>query len=170
MLAGNMKLNHFLAIAAVAVAAGAGILYVSCDGGSKPAPTASTATPDTATAKSPVAPDKPAATDSPAAAPKPAVVGPSERPVDVAVMQWRGKNLGSSKLKDASKGQPFKVSVYQDSGEKTVNRVKVDLNRNGKWDEKWTFDGDKIKRKVAPKDDEVYSESYKWADGAWKKK
>ena len=99
----------------------------------------------------------------------PAGGGPSERPVDKDVMQWAGKSLGSDKLKDVTKGRPYKVNLYQDSGKSTMNRAKLDLNRNDKWDEKWTFDGPNITRQVAPADDENYTETYIWNGSAWAK-
>ena len=108
--------------------------------------------------------------DKPADKPAPAIDGPSERPVDVVVMGYRGKALGAKKKKDVTKGKPFKVNVYQDAGKSTVNRAKIDLDRDDKFDEKWTFDGDTISRKVSPNDDESYTEEYVWDGKAWAKR
>lgn len=167
MLAGRMKLNHFLIVLVLVLAGGTAVVALTCDfsgdertvaapepGPPKPAPprVSPNQTPD----------------PSPAPAPVPAG-GPSERPVDVAVMQWRGKNLGAAKKKDVTKGKPFKVNVYQDAGKSEVNRVKLDLDRDDKFDEKWTFDGDSITRQVAPNDDESYTETYVWSGDAWVK-
>ncbi len=165
MLAGNMKLKTFLAVAAIIGVAAVALIYISCDGSE---PKAGADAKPTATARETTTtnPSKP----EPAAATTAAATAGGKRAVDVAVMSWRGKDLGAKKKKDVSKGKPFKINVYQDGGKATVNRVKVDLDRDGKWDEKWTFDGDKIKRKVSPNDDENYSDKYKWVNGAWKKK
>lgn len=71
--------------------------------------------------------------------------------------------------KAVSKGKPFKVNVYQDAGAPTANRVEVDLDRewDEKWDEKFTFEDGTITRKVAPADDEVYTQSYRWDGKEW---
>ena len=163
MLAGRMKLNHFLLIVGAFAIAGIALLVWTCD--------TSSTTPQP-TAERPTTPERPVekpATPSPAAAPQPQVDGPAERDVDRAIMQWAGKNLGSDKIKDAVKNQSFKVNLYQDAGQSVMNRAKVDLDRDDKWDEKWTFEGSTITRQVAPNDDENYTETYLWRDKAWAK-
>lgn len=169
MLAGKMKLKYFVMIAGVVGVIGLAALYYACGSQDdvvtaedmKPKPTRAPPPPPTLRG-APV----PRATPSPAQEAPP---GPSERDVDRAVMRWAGKDLGSDKIKDASKGQPFKVNLYQDSGQRTMNRAKVDLDRDEKWDEKWTFDGASITRQVAPNDDESYTETYLWNGEAWAK-
>lgn len=65
-----------------------------------------------------------------------------------------------SKIKDASKGRSFKINLYSDDGQR-FNRAKVDLDRDDKWDEQWTFKPDgAIEREVAPADDEDYSQRF----------
>ena len=59
------------------------------------------------------------------------------------------------------------MNLYQDDGHSSVNRAKVDLDRDDKWDEKWTFKGDTIQRKVAPKDDEQYTRTLHWTGSGW---
>ena len=74
------------------------------------------------------------------------------------------------KIKDATKGQAFKINLYADGGQR-FNRAKVDLDRDDKWDESWTFkSATDIERQVAPADDEHYTEVYVATDGAWAKK
>jgi hypothetical protein len=107
-------------------------------------------------------------TDAGAPAAKPTTpLAPGARPVDAALMTWRGKAIGSDKLKDVTQGQPYKINVYQDAGSTTANRAKIDLDRDDKWDEKITFQADGVLREVAPADDEVYTKTYLWKDGAW---
>lgn len=73
------------------------------------------------------------------------------------------------KIKDATKGRPYKINLYSDDRVRW-NRAKVDLDRDDKWDEKWTIEADgAIQREVAPADDEVYSEVHRLVDGAWVK-
>jgi len=171
MLAGRMKLKHFMVIVVLLGLAGLVGLYATCDGAPEELPKRA----------KPIAPsDEPTGFPTmqlPAAKPPtPAVAataaaagGPSVRPVDQAVMAYQGRDLGSSKQKDVTKGKPYKVNLYQDAGKSSCNRAKVDLDRDDKWDEKWTFDGDAISRKVAPADDENYTDEYLWDGSAWQK-
>ena len=94
------------------------------------------------------------------------VVG-AGRPVDVDLMTWKGRDLGSDKKKDVTSGKPYKINVYQDAGQTTANRAKVDLDRDDKWDEKITFEPTRITREVAPADDEQYVERYHWDGAGW---
>ena len=87
--------------------------------------------------------------------------------VETAAMAYQGKDIGSSKLKDVTKGKPYKINVYQDDGNATANRLKIDLDRDDKWDEKWTFDGDGVSRKVASQDDEAYDVEQVWTGTGW---
>lgn len=81
------------------------------------------------------------------------------------------KGPAQEKVKDATKGKSYKINLYSDDGQK-FNRAKVDLNRNDKWDESWTFKADgTVERQVAPADDEKYSEVWLLSGGTtWKKK
>jgi hypothetical protein len=91
----------------------------------------------------------------------------ASRPVDAAVMSYQGKNIGKDKLKDVTSGKDYKVNVYQDAGKPTVNRAKIDLDRDEKWDEKITFEEGKITRQVAPADDEAYTQTFHWSGSGW---
>ena len=162
-IAGNMKLKTVVGIGAIAVFL-AGSLSTAAvvmlwPEASDPAAVSAVSTPAPA----------PAADPDPVAAPghpAPAPVG-NLNAAQTAAMGYVDKDLGSSKLKDVSKGKPYKINVYQDEGKTSANRLKIDLNRNEKWDEKWTFDGDSIQRQVAPADDENYSEVYLWNGSDW---
>ena len=165
MLAGRMKLRHFLMIAG-----GAGLL---CAGSFFALPMVGISLLGDqaeldrrveraveevgldATKGEPNPPDP--AEDTPA----------SGREIDTIVLGWQGKGLGNKKLKDVTKGKPFKVNLYQDDGNSVMNRAKVDLDRDDKWDEKWTFDGPNVSRKVAPADDENHTELTVWNGSEW---
>jgi hypothetical protein len=95
---------------------------------------------------------------------------PTGRPVDAVVVRYLGQPLGSPKRKDVTSGKPYKVNVYQDDGEPVANRAKVDLDRDDRWDEKWTWDAGVISRQTAPGDDEVYTVTEVWQQGAWAKR
>lgn len=71
------------------------------------------------------------------------------------------------KIKDATKGRPYKINLYSDDRVRW-NRAKVDLDRDDKFDEKWDFKDDGVvQRQVAPADDEQYSETYRLEGGRW---
>lgn len=170
MLAGKMKLNHFLIIATAIGLAGIVGLYFACgngeddDGKKVAAPAADQPTKDRTATPAPQPRPQPihGGQDTP-----PPAETPSTRDVDRVLFGWAGKDLGSKKKKDVTKGRPYKINLYQDDGKSSVNRAKVDLDRDDKWDEKWTFDGTSISRKVAPADDESYSERYVWNGEDW---
>ena len=86
-------------------------------------------------------------------------------------MVQRGIGGPGKKVKDAWKDGP-KVSIYHDEGSTIPNRAKVDLDRDGKWDEKWDFEpqanGLKIKRRVSTADDDVsYDKEFRLREGRW---
>lgn len=92
------------------------------------------------------------------------------RRIDQKVLEAVRRPVSGDKIKDAFPSESFKINVYRDEGEASWNRVKVDYNRNEKWDEKWEFvAGQPSKRMVASKDDEKYDEVYRWVDGKWVK-
>src|SRR5258708_3152542 len=160
MLAGNMKLKNFIAIVVIVVCAGITGAYLACHGGSKE--------PDKPVAKPPE--PKPAEPPKPAERPVEPVTNPAPppgkrtvddlaaRPEGADVVEWRNKSITGDKLKDAARGKPYKLDLYKDAGSTTVDRAKLDLNRNGKWDEKYTFKGDEVVLERAPADDEKYTD------------
>ncbi|MEZ4219741.1 MAG: hypothetical protein R3B13_02350 [Polyangiaceae bacterium] len=171
MLAGRMKRKHFLLLGGlVTLLVLGGVAAAGVAGGFFMAQSSTSESPKST--PTPMAPEpvlNPQIAPVAAPAPAAAVNGPSERDVDKEVMRFAFRPLGSDKLKDVTKGRPYKVNLYQDSGKSQMNRAKVDLNRNDKWDEKWTFDGPNITREVAPADDENYTEKYIWNGKAWAK-
>jgi len=96
------------------------------------------------------------------------------RPMDREILARVAKGISGGKGKDAIKGRSWKVNLYQDAGQSRVNRLKIDLDRDEKWDEKWTFltDGGQevVKRQVAPGDDEVYTDEYLLDGERWRRK
>jgi hypothetical protein len=99
--------------------------------------------------------------------------GQALRPMDQEILARARKGISGTKVKDAFPGEPYKVSLYADSGS-AVNRLKIDLDRDGKWDEKWSISNEggqeKVKRQVAPNDDESYTVEYRLRSGSWVKK
>ncbi len=94
--------------------------------------------------------------------------GEALRDWDRELIALAGKPLPGGKGKDALGGKrPFKVNLYQDAGQSLPNRAKVDLDRDEKWDEKWTFEGGAVKRQVAPADDDNYTVEYTLVGDRW---
>ncbi len=187
MLAGRMKLTNFLALVGVGGAGliGGGLYFTGffedrpepVDKPEVTSPAISTAAevPVAQPSSGPPPADPAALAGLPPAADAvetvpdeapPAATDPS-RPWDAFLLERAGSALGSKKLKDAAKGKSWKVNLYQDDGESTMNRAKVDIDRDDKWDEKWTFKADSVTRKVAPADDEDYTEVFAWDGGTW---
>jgi hypothetical protein len=51
------------------------------------------------------------------------------------------------------------------------NRIKIDFNKDGKWDEKWSYQKNgKIKREVSSEDNENYDYTYFLKADGWEKK
>ncbi len=52
-----------------------------------------------------------------------------------------------------------------------MNRLKVDLDRDERWDESWTIEPDgadlKVKRQVSPTDDGTYTVELRLQHGRW---
>ncbi len=169
-LAGRMKLKWFVVFVTAFVVAGIAALVATCKNNAPPPkPTVATPTP----APTPVPPPTPDLRPDPApvdTSPKPASSSDlAARAWDSEVLSWRTRSISSDKQKDVSKGKSYKINVYKDAGSSTVNRAKVDVNRNDKWEEKYTFEGEKITLQRAPADDENYSETYHWNGSGWTK-
>jgi hypothetical protein len=173
VLAGKIKLSSFLVIVAVLIAGGVTGAVLTCkksgDGDGEVTRATESTTPEpTAVAPrpTPLAPDTDPTPVDPDPTDRAEAASPS-REVDTFVLGWKGKDLGASKKKDVTKGRAYKVNLYQDDGKTSVNRAKIDLDRDDKFDEKWTFDGETVSRKVAPADDENYTEESVWDGSGW---
>ncbi len=94
----------------------------------------------------------------------------SLRPMDAEILAAARAGMDRGKAKDIFPRAPYKVSLYEDDSKTWGNRVKVDLNGDQKWDEKWEFSasGD-VRRQVAPADDEHYTEEYVLVGKSWVK-
>lgn len=88
------------------------------------------------------------------------------RPIDRDMLSLAEKLAPSAKVKDATKGKPYKINLYSDDG-KRFGRAKVDLDRDDKWDESWTWKGEIVERKVSPADDENYTTTWVLSGESW---
>jgi hypothetical protein len=163
----RFKTFRTILIGGVAVAGIGGLLAVS---------TCCKSEPKTDTAAKPTETAKPTATPTPTPIPTPipTLTQPSDEPIalrpeDQKIIDLFNKPATSDKLKDAVPGA-WKVNIYRENGAAKFNRAKIDLNKNEKWDEKWSMDGDVLKRQVAPYDDENYTIEYLLKDGKWVRK
>ena len=94
------------------------------------------------------------------------------RPFDDEIIRLLAQPPSGDKAKDATPNRPYKVNLYAEGGKYV--RAKVDLNRNGKWDEKWSVEEKKgetvIKRQVSPSDDDTsYPDKFKLRNKQWEK-
>lgn len=107
----------------------------------------------------------PAVLDEPkepeAAPPRPAPKVPL-RPVDellIAVFEGRGVSPGQNLMPDGPR-----VDL---SEERNGSLARVDLDRDGSWDEVWSIRLDEIVRYVSPQDDGELTDRYSWMNGEW---
>ena len=170
-LAGRMKLKWFVLFVGAFVIAGIAALVSTCKKNEPPPRPHIVETeppPSTPPTPSPPTPTPPTSQGS-ATQPAQTAGDLAPRAWDSDVLAWRTKSISGDKVKDASKGQSYKINLYKDAGSSTVNRAKVDINRDDKWDEKYTFEGDKVTLQRAPADDEKYTETYHWTGTGWAK-
>jgi hypothetical protein len=110
-----------------------------------------------------VAPALPAAPAPPPPRPQLAEAPGNLRDVDrdaLAVLQ----RPVSDKVKDASRGRPYKINAYSDDGRRWT-RLKIDLQRDEEWDESWTIKPDgRIERKLTRADGSGHK-AYRLVDG-----
>ncbi len=106
------------------------------------------------------------------AAPGPDAGGVPLRRLDTQILNTIDRGIAGAKKKDAFPTQAWKANLYKDAGEGGVNRVKIDLDRDERWDEKWTLTWNKetyeLKRQISPTDDDrTYSVEYRLRHGRW---
>lgn len=116
----------------------------------------------------PPAPPPVVAVAAPARPPPPAVAAAVPRQeIDQELFSWVGRTVQGGRREDVVPDRRYRVDVFQDAGKPAVNLVKVDLDRDGRWDEKVTLDADRLTREVASADDEWYDLVYRWDGNAW---
>ena len=88
------------------------------------------------------------------------------RDVDIAALALLDRPV-VDKIKDGTRGKPFKVNVYSDDRVR-FNRLKIDLDRDNLDDETWTIFADgRIERKVSTKDNGVYDVNERLETTGW---
>lgn len=165
-----MKFKTFIALVVSGILIVGVVLGGSCvwllsrSGSSTPPPVVS----DPGPPDQPIKSTRPAQTGQPAIPNVNADIPTGARPVDQDILNFLTQPASGDKVKDAFPGKTYKVSFYQDTPGQGWNRAKIDLNRNGKWDEKITIENGRMtKRQIATNDDENYDVEYRWRGGQW---
>ena len=126
---------------------------------------------DSTTDRPPVARTTPTPDSSPVSTPVPSNTGLRREDQMIIDLLNRQSTAASDKIKDAFPKEKFKVNIYRDGGSSTWTRLKLDLDRDEKDDEKWTLSaGQPDKRQVSTRDDEQYDREYRWRGGQWVEK
>lgn len=172
-----------LALAGLTIFLVSGGYFLGRRAPAKPLPPVETATASPSTAPSPAPPPAPRAASPTASDSQPRSAHGDRIPmrdVDRELLRLYEQSQNrkpaahakAPKVKDVFPDRPYKVNLYEEDG--VLARAKIDLNRNGKWDEKWTFAPGSgagepvVKRQVSPSDDDAnYTLSYKLVDRAW---
>ena len=104
--------------------------------------------------------DKPSADDAPAV--------PKAAAGDVKFANIARKMLderaSGAKAKDVFGGNGPKVNLYDDDGDGKWDRAKLDIDRDGKDDEKWTAKGGTLERKIVSSGKVLVLRDGAWAD------
>ena len=119
----------------------------------------------------PVARTTPTPDSSPASTPVPSNNGLRREDQMIIDLLNKQSTATSDKIKDAFPKEKFKVNIYRDGSGSTWTRLKLDLDRDEKDDEKWTLSaGQPDKRQVSTRDDGQYDREYRWRGGQWVEK
>ena len=92
----------------------------------------------------PVSAPTPAPVSAPTPTPTPAPISaaaiPASGALDDAAIAARADQPASpgEKIKDAFKGNPTKVNLYEETQDRSYDRLKIDANRDDVWDRQWT--------------------------------
>ena len=119
----------------------------------------------------PAARSTPTPASSPVSTPVPSNTGLRREDQMIIDLLNRQSTATSDKIKDAFPKEKFKVNIYRDGAGTTWTRLKLDLDRDEKDDEKWTLNaGQPDKRQVSTRDDGQYDREYRWRGGQWVEK
>ncbi|MBA2733392.1 MAG: hypothetical protein H0U54_10930 [Acidobacteria bacterium] len=125
----------------------------------------------TPTTRSPELHQAQPANATPVSQPQRQAASPASRDEKILALLEAKRNQSGDKIKDAFPRETYKVNIYRDGGSTTWNRLKIDYNRNERWDERWELeDGKPVKKQVSTADNDVYDQEWRWQGGQWVKK
>ena len=125
----------------------------------------------TPTTRSPELQQAQPVTAVPASQPQRQAASPASRDEKIIALLEAKRNQSGDKIKDAFPRETYKVNIYRDGGSATWNRLKIDYNRNERWEEKWELeDGQPVKKHVSTADNDVYDQEFRWQGGQWVRK
>jgi hypothetical protein len=93
-----------------------------------------------------------------------------EQEVDRMVLEWLRANAQpkTDEIDDALPNESFCLTVRRDPGSLVWDKVLVDLDRDGKIDEKWLLNaGGPGKKRVSTSDDGHFDREERWRDSRW---
>ena len=89
---------------------------------------------------------------------------PNLRSVDEMMFSLVERAFGRESQTDVRPAEPYRIDFVHSPGQPP--QALVDLDRNGRFDERWTH-GATIAREVSPADDGVWTERYTWDGYDW---
>ena len=115
------------------------MVYATCGGGSYAPPSSSGPAAAAGAKKGATSAGRTGSSASATAAPVTEKISKKDRALYEQSMVLVHSKATTKKKKDALGGKAsWKVNLYDDDGDGTYDRAKVDRDRDGKWDEKWT--------------------------------
>lgn len=94
--------------------------------------------------------------------------GPGIRPIDREIFDYIASGRAKPGMNDdIFPKQPYRVKVFRIVANGPVTHVWIDMNRNGKWDERWDLKADQVDRHIADADDENYDTDARLRNGRW---
>jgi hypothetical protein len=94
--------------------------------------------------------------------------GPKVRPIDREIFDFIAKGQAKPGMSDdVFPKKPYRVKTLRIGQNGLVVKVWVDLNRNGKWDERWDLTADQVDRHIDTDDGENYDTDLRLRNGHW---
>lgn len=87
---------------------------------------------------------------------------------EIWLLTQQGRTLDVPLERDARGGVPWYVDLYQEEGSSMITGARLDFDRDGRADQRWTYEGEeRVRREVSTRDDEVYDQVWEWTDAGW---
>lgn len=87
---------------------------------------------------------------------------------EIWLLTQQGRTLRAPLERDAREGVSWYVDLFQEDGASVITGAHLDLDRDGRADQRWTYEGeDQVRREVSTADDEMYDQAWEWTDEGW---